>query len=480
MRKLSAFCIALALGGCFKVGPDYQKPQIDTPQQWRFADDRQAQDLSNSLWWQQMGDPVLNRLVQQALQNNLDLKAAVANIEKFVGQYGSTRSSLFPQLSGNASYDRAQASHYMIQNFNLSGPDTDFAHLEAQMNWELDIWGALRRANEAAKADLLAQEAVRRGVVLSLVSKVVQTYIQLRTLDRNLEITREVVTALQEDLRIREKRFQQGYTSKLEVDQARSELQRRNALIPQYEQTIAETEHGLCVLLALNPGPIERGLALDKIQPPAIPAGLPSDLLTRRPDIAQAEQALIGATARIGVAKGQYFPRIALTGGIGQISSQMAELMTPGANFWSVGSSLAAPIFTSGKIAGQVQSAEAAEQAALASYQQTVINALREFENALVSTRKTREQREQQNLRVGTVQQYFHLSKLRYDEGYTDYITVLDAIRQLYEAQTDLIGAQNAHVTASIDLYRAMGGGWITQGTELSDSPKIPEAAYFP
>ncbi len=479
MRKLAVIALAALLAGCFKVGPDYQKPAIDTPKQWRFAD-KQARDLSNTPWWGQLGDPALNRLVDQALQANLDLRIAIANVEKYVGLYGATRSNLFPQISGFGEYDRHQSSGQLLNLPGGTGREINLARLGAQMNWELDIWGTLRRANEAAMADLLGQEAVQRAVILTLVSNVVQTYVQLRTLDRDLEITKNVVETLKEDLRIRKIRFQEGYTSELEVEQAESEYERRAALIPQYEQSIAQTEHALSILLGKNPGPIPRGKSLDELKLPAVPSGLPSDLLIRRPDIQQAEQALISANAQIGVARGQYFPKISLTGDVGQLGTQMGTLFTPGANFWTVGSAMLMPIFTAGKIAGQVQAAEAMQKAALANYRKAIISAFREFEDALIGHTKTAEQRDWQAQRVAAVANYFQLSRVRYDEGYTDYITVLDAIRQLFEAQTDLVQAQNANLVAAVDLYRAMGGGWIVQSEEKANLPKPPEASVFP
>lgn len=479
MRKLTVIALALALAGCFKIGPDYQKPDIDTPKQWRFAQ-AEARDLGNTQWWGQLGDPALNRLVDKALLGNLDLKIAVANVEKFVGLYGTTRSNLFPQISGYGQYDRRQSSGQLLNLPGGSGREFDLARLGAQMSWELDIWGALRRANEASMAELLAQEAVQKAVILTVVSDVAQAYVDLRTLDRKLEITKNVVETLKEDLRIRKIRFKEGYTSELEVSQAQSELDRRAAFIPLYEQQIAQTEHALSVLLGKNPGAIERGQTLDELKLPAVPAGLPSDLLIRRPDIASAEQLLIAANARIGVARGQYFPKIQLTGDVGQMGTQMGTLFTPGANFWTVGSAMLTPIFTAGKIAGQVQAAEATQKAALANYQKSIISAFREFEDALVSSAKTKEQREKQASRVAAVANYFDLSRLRYDEGYTDYITVLDSIRQLFDAQIDLVGAQNANLVAGIDLYRAMGGGWIVQSEEKANVPKPPEAVVFP
>lgn len=482
MRNFSLFLLfAMLLSGCFKVGPDYRKPQVETPQTWRFAE-KAAQDTSNLKWWEQFGDPVLNSLVERGIQRNLDLKIAIANVEQFMGQYGSTRANLFPQIFGAGNYAHAQPSRGGgdILSNGTNNNEVDFARLGASMQWEIDIWGRLRRAKEAAQADLLSSEAVKRGVILSLASAIAQTYIQLRTLDKDLEITREVVRTLKEDLHIRRVRFQEGYTSELEVTQAESEFERRSAFIPLYEQSIAQTEHALKVLLGENPGPVERGRRFDELKIPAVPAGLPSDLLARRPDIAQAEQALIAANARIGVAKGLYFPQISLTGDVGQISTQVASLFAPGANFWTVGAALLTPIFTAGKIAGQVQASEAIQQAALANYRRAIINAFREFEDTLVGSIKTKQRSIKQAQRVTAVESYYRLSRKRYDEGYTDYLIVLDAVRNLFDAQIDLIQARSDNFTAAIGLYRAMGGGWILAAEKTLLPAKPAEAAIFP
>ena len=476
MRNVSLLFLILFLPGCFKVGPDYQKPKVDTLESWRFSE-KNVRDATGLAWWEQFGDPVLNRLVEEGIRGNLDLKIAIANVEQFMGLYGATRADLFPQIFGAADYLRRQPSD---QGVDLDRQEIDYARLAATMQWELDVWGGLRRAKEAAQADLLSQEAVKRGVILTLASAIAQTYIQLRSFDKDLEITRSVVQTLKEDLHIRKVRFEEGYTSELEVTQAQSEYERRSALIPQYEQSIAQAEHALSILLGKNPGPIDRGLTLDELKIPAVPAGLPSDLLARRPDIQQAEQGLIAANARIGVAKAQYFPKISLTGDVGQVSTQVASLFAPGANFWTVGSAILTPIFTAGKIAGQVQAAEASQEAALSNYRRSIINAFREFEDALVSSIKTRERNKKQVLRVASVENYFNLSRSRYDEGYTDYLTVLDAIRNLFDAQIDQVQAQTDTYVAFIGLYRAMGGGWIERAEEAAQLPKPKEAALFP
>ncbi len=478
MSKLMIFAFAVGLSGCLMVGPDYQKPQVDAPKQWRFAD-KDARDTANLPWWEQLQDPVLNKLMEQALLNNLDLKIAIANVDMFMGAYGSTRANLFPQIFGQGSYDRQQTSALATGPVgNLS--DGNAAQLGAAMSWELDVWGQLRRAREAAGADLEAQKAARDAVVLTLVSSVAQTYMLLRAQDRSLDITRQTVAALSEEYRIAKVRLETGYASEIDVIQSKSELERRLAFIPYYEQQIAQTEHALSLLLGKPPATIERGRSFEDLSPPAVPGGLPSEQLARRPDIQQAEQSLIAANARIGVARGEYFPKISLTGNIGQASLELGKLFVPGANFWSVGSTMLGPIFTAGRVAGQVQTAEASQRAALAGYQKAILSAFREFEDGLVANTKSNERQKSQVRRVEALQGYVHLSRKRYDEGITSYLEVLDALRQYYEGQIDLVQARSDTLTALIQLYRAMGGGWIVAAEQKMRMPEPKPAAVFP
>jgi multidrug efflux system outer membrane protein len=484
----TAFVVMLAAGlllaGCAMVGPDYQQPQVAVPAKWRFGD-REAQETVNTLWWKAFDDPMLDRLIERAVRNNLDLQQAIANVEKFMGTYGSTRANLFPQIYGTANYSRLnnganQLGGSLPGGLSSSSGDIDYARLGATMEWEIDLWGQLRRARDAARADLLAQEAYRRTVLLTVVSQVAITYVQLRKLDCDLEITRSIMKTLESELRIARSRFREGYSSELDVTQVESEYFRRAAYIPQYEQSIAETEHALKILLGENPGPVPRGRTLDELHTLNVPAGLPSDVLARRPDIQQAEQQLIAANALIGVAIGEYFPKIFLTGDLGQTTSQLSTLFTPGSNFWAAGASLMFPILTAGKIAGHVQSAEATQRSALANYQRSVISAFQEFEDALVGHAKTREQRELQIARVKAVENYFRLSKLQYDEGYTDYITVLDSLRESFDARIELASIKSSYIVAAIKLYRAMGGGWVAQTESNGHVPEPREAVMFP
>lgn len=472
--------LSLGLNGCWKVGPDYEKPEVTTPENWRFAA-QEARDVTNIEWWRLMNDPVLNRLIDEAVLNNLDLKIAVANVEQFMGLYGSTRANLFPQIYGDALYERRLISGAESGTVNdLPFQDRSHAVLGGQMFWELDVWGQLRRAKEAANAELFAQIAARDAVVLTVAALVAQTYVNLRAFDLALNATHGIIGTLTEETRIARTRLDIGYSSEIEFTQSRSELERRKALVPLFEQQIAEAEHAIRLLLGQNPGPVPRGRTLNDMRPPVAPAGLPSDLLRRRPDIQQAEQNLAAATARIGVARGEYFPKVTLTAMGGQAAQNLDQMFMPGATFWSAGMQLIGPIITAGKIAGQVQASEALQRAALASYQKTILTAFREFEDALITSQKSRERQLAQERRVAEVRNYLHLSHLQFDEGYTPYIVVLDALRQLYDAEIDLINARNDTFVAAIKLYRAMGGGWIMGAQRKAETPRPREASIFP
>ena len=477
---IAGCCLALLLTGCWKVGPDYSPPEVVTPKNWRFAA-KEVREVSNIEWWRQLGDPVLNKLIDEVVRNNLDLKIAVANVEQFMGRYGATRANLFPQIFGSGLYERRLISGAESGTVNdLPFEDRDHTVLAGQMNWELDIWGQLRRAREAANSDLFAQVAARDAVVLTVASLVAQSYVNLRALDISLAATRGIVDTLTEETRIAQTRLDIGYSPALEHIQSLSELERRKALVPEFEQRIAETEHGISLLLGKNPGPIPRGISLEELQVPPVPAGLPSALLRRRPDIQQAEQNLMAANARIGVARGEYFPKVVLTAMGGQAAQNIDQLFMPGATFWSVGMQLIGPIITAGKIAGQVQAAEAVQRAAVVAYQRAIISAFREFEDALIAGQKALERQTAQERRVAAVKQYVHLSRLQFDEGYTPYIVVLDSLRQLYDAEIELIKARNDTLAAAIQLYRAMGGGWVIGAQRKAETPQPRPASIFP
>lgn len=459
-RHVAATLILLLSAGC-TLGPDYRRPEVDVPAAWRL-DDRQARELADTAWWRQFDDPVLDGLIAEAVSGNKDLQLAAARIEQYAGRYGVARADLFPQAGAGAEYTRQKVTE-LGDNRPATGYQvtTDTFAVNVNAGWELDLWGRIRRGSEAARADLLASEEGRRAVVLSLVAGVAGAYVNLRDLDRQLEITRDTAKTREESYLIFKERFAGGVISDLELSQNRSQYEEALARIPALEQAVTQQENGLCVLLGRNPGPIARGRSIDELALPEIPAGMPSHLLERRPDLRQAEQALIAANARIGVAKAAYFPVISLTGAYGSASGDLGDLFKGPASVWQYSAPVSMPIFTAGRIAGQVQEAEAVRQQALIAYQQAIQGAFRDVNDALAAQSQTRRQLAAQKDQVDSLVQYSDIARLRYENGYSDYLELLDAERSLFTAQLSYTQTKGALHQSLISLYKAMGGGWI-------------------
>ncbi|RDE49736.1 MAG: RND transporter [Candidatus Accumulibacter meliphilus] len=466
MRKsLIAALLALLASGCM-VGPDYLRPQVETPPAWRLSDEA-ANDLANTAWWQQFDDPVLDDLVSTALRENHDLMIAAARIEEFAGNYGFVRAGLFPQVDAGYEARRQRDISAVVIG---AGNGITYNSYNAVLNasWEIDIWGRIRRQTEAARAQLLASEEGRRGVILSLVGSVAGAYVNLRDLDRQLQIARATAKIRGESYDIFKDRYMGGVISMLELSQNKSQYDEALASIPPIEKAIAQQENGLSVLLGRNPGPIPRGKNIDQLRLPAIPAGLPSELLERRPDIRGAEQDLIAANALIGAAKAAYFPTISLTGLFGYSSTSLSNLFQGDNKVWSYGMPITMPIFTAGAIAGQVQSAEAVQQQALFAYQRAIQQGFREVNDALVDQDRTREQLRAQKQQVEALEQYSATARLRYDNGYSSYIEVIDAERSLFNVQLQYTQTQQTQFQAMINLYLAMGGGWVNEADKMT------------
>lgn len=466
MRNLMLVIIlALTCSSC-TLGPDYRRPAVDMPAAWRLSE-HDVQELAPTAWWEQLHDPVLNTLITAALQENKDLMLAAARVEEYAARYGIARSDLFPQVSATGQYTRQQITEL---GGNPTGPGykttTDSYSTTLNASWEIDLWGKIRRSNEAAKAQLFASEEVRRGTLLTLISNVASAYINLRNLDRQLEISTRTTRSREESYGLFQERFSGGLISDLELSQNRSQFEEARATIPGLEKAITLQENGLSILLGRNPGPILRGKSIDALSLPAIAAGLPSDLLERRPDIRQAEQALIAANAQIGVAKAAYFPAISLTGYYGSASGDLGDLFKGPAKVWQYSAPITMPLFTAGKIAGNVRQAEAIQQQALLSYQQAIQNAFRDANDALADQAQTRKQLAAQKSQVESLRQYASIARLRYDNGYSDYLAVLDAERSLFNAELAYTQTQGSLHVALINLYKAMGGGWIKEAEQ--------------
>jgi outer membrane protein, multidrug efflux system len=469
MHRFVLFAFVLLLCGCM-LGPDYHRPKLETPQSFRY-EEKDARDTANTEWWKALQDHVLEALIDEALANNLSVKIAAANIEQAAAVLTQVRSPLFPQVSYNGSATRERISE--LGNSSVSSlvknPRNSF-QLLAGATWEIDLWGRIRRLSEAARADLLATSEARRGVILSLVASVADSYIQLRGLDAQLEIAKRTLGTYGESVKLFELQYKHGQVSLMTVEQARSQYQTAAAAIPQIESQIAQTENGLSILLGRSPGPIARGRSILELAMPAIPAGLPAQLVERRPDLLQAEQNLIAANAQIGAAKALYFPSISLTGALGLQSSELSNLFQGSSRLWNYTGSFTGPIFTAGSISGQVKQAEAAQQASLLTYRNAILNAFNDVDNALVSRQKLSDQLVAQQKLVASLKEYARLAWLQYNGGYTPYLTVLDAESQLFPSELNYAQIRTSLLIAYVNIYKAMGGGWVNKAEMLTEA----------
>ena len=470
---------AILLAGCM-MGPDYVRPKIDAPSAFRY-EVKEAAETVDTEWWKQFGDPVLDALIAEALANNLNLKVAVANVDQAAGVLTQTRSQLFPQVGYAASGERARSSE-ATANAELArfAPNPQTAYQAAlTATWEVDLWGRIRRLSESALANALASEDARRGVILTLVASVANDYIQLRGLDEQLVIAKQTLAAYGESLKLFELQFKYGQISQMNVAQVQSQYETAAAQIPQLESQIAQLENALSILLGRDPGPIARGKSINELALPEVPAGLPSQLLERRPDLMQSEQQLIAANAQIGAARALYFPTISLTGAFGGASADLSKLFTGPARVWNYAGQITGPIFTFGAVSGQVAQAEAAQQAALYNYQQSIKNAFANVESALVASRKLQDQVQAQARLVAALRDYSRLATLQYNGGYTSYTTVLQAEQSLFPAELTLAAIRASVFASSVNIYQAMGGGWVDLADRAtgSASPPISERA---
>jgi len=472
MRRARALVLLVALSGC-AVGPDYRRPAVDAPHAFRF-EAKEARDMANCAWWEQFQDPVLDRLIGIALAENKDVKIAAARIDQFLGQYASTRSLLFPQVSATLNGQRQRIPDSERQFAIGAGSVLESYEASLSLNWEIDVFGKRRRQTEAARANVLSSEEGRRATILTLVASVASSYIALRELDRQLQIAKDTAHSRAGSLQVFTDRFEGGTVSELELAQSKSEYEASLVTIPQIETEIGRQEDALSVLLGRNPGPIAAGRQLASLNLPPVPAGLPSQLLERRPDLRQAEQDLIAANALIGAARAQYFPVISLTGLFGAISSEFSDLFKGASKAWSYGLGANMPIFTAGGIAGSVQTAEAQQREALLRYQKAIQVAFQEVSDALITHSKAREQLIFLEQQVATLRTYLELARLRYDNGYTSYIEVLDAERNLFNAEVSYSQTQGVVYSSLVNLYKAMGGGWVAQAERMANSAPPP------
>jgi outer membrane protein, multidrug efflux system len=465
MKRFIAAILIACLGHTYAVSQKYQRPQVQTPAIYRSdpATQPDPQTLANLKWFEVFKDDKLQDLIREALAHNYDLREAVARIDAARANYGITRSDQFPTIVASADVVNQRVSR--SGQFDLPEPvkrDRSFGSVLLNLlTFELDIWGRLRKATAAAKADLLATEEARRAVITTLVSDVATAYFGLRELDFELEISHRTLVSRQESLRLITLRQNRGVATMLEVRQAEELVYNATEVIPALEQSITQTENFLSYLIGRNPSSISRGISLtDQQMPPNVPAGLPSDLIDRRPDIRAAENSLIAANARIGVAKAAFFPRISLTAFLGFESGQLSNLFNGNRSVWSFVPELTQPIFTGGRLKSNVRFTQAQRDFLLTDYEKTIQSAFREVSDSLIAHQKVREVRTQRELLVVTLRDRSRLAYLRYTGGVATLLDALDADRSLFDAERSLAVARRDELLTVVQLYKALGGGW--------------------
>jgi multidrug efflux system outer membrane protein len=458
IRGLAAFLAAFLLSSC-TVGPPYTKPPLNVPPTYRAETSDAAKEVSlgEAKWWEVFQDPDLQTLIRTALEQNYDVRIAANRVVQAQAQLGITRADQFPTITGGASaLAQRTAQNKLAPAFELNAEQ-----VTVSLAWEPDFWGQFRSATEAARANLLATEWGRRAVISTIVANVAAAYFQLRELDLELDISRKTLASRRDSLRLVSLQEQHGAVSMLDVHQSEQLVYTASAEIPDLERQIQQEEDFISILLGQNPGPVKRGLDLTaQPHPPEIPAGLPSSLLERRPDIQQAEQQLIAFNAQIGVARAAYFPQITLTSQGGFQSAPLSDLFSGPAGMWSFVGALTQPIFTAGKIRSTVRLAEAQKQQAVLVYQQIIQEAFREVSDALIAYSKTREFREQATLLASSAGGAARLSDMRYRGGAASYLEVLTNETNYFSAQLGLAQAQLNELLAMVQLYNSLGGGW--------------------
>jgi outer membrane protein, multidrug efflux system len=465
--------VAVGLGAC-AVGPDYARPGVAVPAEWRI-EYPEAAAVANVRWWNEFGDPVLDQLIVAALEGNKDVVIAAARVDQFLGQLTTTRSQFFPQINYGGDASRNKQSTVGVPPL-APGTDPYYTLYQGSLGaqWQVDLFGRLRRLSEAAQAQVYASEQGRRGVILSLVSSVAASYVTLRALDRQLEISEATAKNYAETKRIFDLRFARGVVSQVEVAQIESQYQQALAAVPALERQIAAQENLISVLLGRNPGPVPRGKTIDELTAPGIPADLPSALLERRPDILLAEQVLVRANANVGATEALYFPDLTLTGTLGSVSGAFDDFLTGPASAWGAAAGITGPLFTFGNLEGQVATAKAVKREAVANYQQVILNAFRETNDALIGAVKKREESAAQMRRVAALREYARLSRRKFDNGYAGYLEVLFADNELFGAELNAVRTQADSYTQIVDVYKALGGGWVDEADRMAPQPALP------
>jgi multidrug efflux system outer membrane protein len=469
LTGLLAVLVTLPFVASCALGPNYKRPTVDTPQETRGQQGPlDHASLADLPWWAVFQDPALRTLIEEAVRGNHDLGVAAARVEQARNEIVVARSEMLPQIDyqGDATRERAAAPGLPANpTFNSFAGTFNLA-------WEIDVWGRIRRATEAARAEYLAAEAAQRGVLLTLVSDVAQAYFDLLELDRELAITRGTTSTFQSTADLFRRRYVGGIGTLLEVSRAMAALTQARADIAELERQIVAKENQLSTLIGRPPGEIVRGLQLDgEVTAPEVPVGLPSDLLERRPDIQQAEQALVAANAEVGVALASFFPRLGLTSLYGGQSSELENVVKSAGNVWAIGGTITGPLFQGGRLLANYRVSSAAWDEAVERYLQATLRAFAEVSNALVAQHKLKAVRADRNETVKELQTSVTLSLQRYNDGIASYFEVLEAEQQLFPAELALARTQRDELIAVVDLYRTLGGGWQFAVPDWSAAP---------
>jgi len=458
--------MALAVAGGCATGPNYKRPSLPMPESFYGASRvDEARVVAEAAWWGVFADPVLTALVEEALRDGFDARLAAARVEEARARFGIARADFYPSISYAGGWQRGRAD----QLVNPDGTKQTRWRADVGFSWELDLWGRIRRLNEAARAQFLATEEAQRGVLLSLASEVAVAYLELRELDAELEISRRTAAAFQDTYALFNRRLEGGAASALETARAEAALGEVAAQIPEIERAIVARENQLNFLLGRSPQEISREAAATPL-PPDVPPGLPSALLERRPDVRQAEQLLVAANAGVGAAKAEFFPRLSLTGLFGNASSELDRLFSQGTT-WSIGAGLLGPLFQGGRIKRGQEAAIARFEQARVQYEAAVVNALGEVSSALVDRSMLVETERQRGRAVTALLEAVRLANLRYNSGRSAYFEVLEAQQQLFPAELALARTRRDQRVAVVNLYRALGGGWPADAPEGGGLP---------
>ncbi len=460
------------------MAPKTKQLDIPMPEGWRmnnnepspFIELNDAAAFANVLWWEQFHDPVLNDLISEALENNKELAVAAWRVSEFAALFRFVYGNLYPQVTADGFYNRRYSS--IAQNPLPPGASRYSNTYSLSLNgfFQIDVWGRLLNQSSAAFHEFLAQDDARRFVVITVMSSVASSYIQLRKYDKQLVIAKKTLDSRNKALELAKIRYDNGYTSELEVKQAESAVTGADAEITRLKILDAQEENLLSILIGRNPGPILRGRDIDDLyMPPRIPVGLPSSLLGQRPDILQAEQKLIGSDALIGAARAAFFPEISLTGMLGTISPVFSKLFTNDAATWNYGGSFFQTVFDGGRLSAQLDAAEAVKWQAFYNYEQVIQNAFREVNDSLIAHQLSQELLVIEKNRMKIFQEYLELARLQYTNGQVDYLNVLDAERNLFDSELKVVQAESDTFLSLINLYTALGGGWVVDYSNKSN-----------